>query len=163
MLVTLNSVNVEKTHKYSFANVVFSRDGKDEVRKIMSFGGSAKAFNKLVELKEFPKEVNVTMEKNAKGFWEWKDVETSTGVAAVAKPGVNNGGKVLGSNYETPSERARRQVYIIRQSSISSAIEYLSSQAKAKYSVEEILEVAKTFENYVMDIGVIPGTNEVIE
>ena len=52
------------------------------------------------------------------------------------------------SNYETPEERAQRQVYIIRQSSISSAVA-LAAVMKFK-SVEEVLALAKDFEGFVM-------------
>jgi hypothetical protein len=62
---------------------------------------------------------------------------------------------VLGSNYETPAERAKRQVYIVRQSSINAAIAlYVAQNPKgAAVSVEEILKVAGTFEAYVFDQG----------
>lgn len=171
MLVTLNSIVVEKAPKgYSIANISFTRDGKVEMRKIMSFGGSAKAFNQLVELKDFPKDVNVVMEKNAKGFWEWKSIETPTiGVSnGSSNTGATSGqrpGKVIGSNYETPEERARRQVYIIRQSSISSAIEYFKAQSPKGFEggISDVLEVAKDFENYVMDTNVSFPSNEVVE
>ena len=157
MLVTLNAVNVEKAPKgYSIANVSFEREGKSEVRKIMSFGGSANAFNQLVELKDFPQAVNIVMEKNAKGFWEWKAIEKGQANVNTGSVGASNKGtgRVIGSNYETSEERARRQVYIIRQSSISSAIEYLKAKSPkgVEDGVKEVLEVAKDFENYVMDV-----------
>ena len=158
MLATVTAVNVEKAPRgYSIANVSFERDGKSETRKIMSFGGSATAFSQLVELKEFPVAVNITMEKNAKGFWEWKGIEkgqSNVGANSSAGVGSKSSGKVLGSNYETSEERARRQVYIVRQSSISSAIEYLKAKAPkgVEDGVKEVLEVAKDFENYVMDV-----------
>lgn len=164
MLVTLNAVNIERAPKgYSIANVNYARDGKNEDRKIMSFGGSANAFNKLSEIKTFPISVNVVMEKNSKGYWEWKDVETRGGsndsaIAGGSKPA----GRVIGSNYETPEERARRQVYIVRQSSIASAIELAAISSKAKPTVDEILETAKAFERFVMDVDLMPDTEEVV-
>ena len=48
---------------------------------------------------------------------------------------------------ETKEERAARQVYIIRQSSLSTAVELLG-QGK---SVDEVIKVAKQFETYVFD------------
>ena len=48
------------------------------------------------------------------------------------------------STYETSEERAKKQIYIVRQSSISSAI---ALYPKAKN--EQILETAKLFEDYV--------------
>ena len=157
MLVSLTAVNVEKAPKgYSIANVSFEREGKSEVRKIMSFGGSANAFNQLVEFKEFPVAVNVVMEKNAKGFWEWKAIEKGQVNANTGTVGTSNKGtgKVIGSNYETSEERARRQVYIIRQSSISSAIEFFKAcnPKGAEITSTDVTNIAKDFENYVMDV-----------
>lgn len=60
------------------------------------------------------------------------------------------------SNYETPEERAQRQVYIIRQSSISSAVD-AAPLLKLK-SKEEILQVAKFFEAFVLGTEFDDGT-----
>ena len=57
--------------------------------------------------------------------------------AAPAKP--------FQSTYATAEERARTQVYIVRQSCISSAI------ASGCNTVDTILDVAKKFENYVFE------------
>jgi hypothetical protein len=86
--------------------------------------------------------------KNDKGYWDWIGVgddapqQTST---------TTTGGKTLASpksTYETPEERAKKQVYIVRQSSINAAIETLKN-AKGNPSVNEVLAVAKQYEIYV--------------
>ena len=64
-------------------------------------------------------------------------------MAQETKPAT--GGRVTGSNYETKEERAQRQVYIIRQSSISSAVELLGTGAKTA----DVIATAKEFEAYV--------------
>ena len=166
MLITINGVKIEKQPKgYSQAVVAFSRDGKDEERKIMSFGGSANAFNQLVGFTDFPKAVNVKMEKNAKGFWEWKDIEQGNGVAKI-ETSTQAQTKAVRSNFETPEERARRQVYIVRQSSIANAIAFVTaSQAgkAGKVRLEEVLGTAKEFENYVLDVQVpVDGYAEIV-
>ena len=148
MLITVNAINVEKT----VATVNFTRDGKDESRKIMSWA-VPKTYEKLVAFKEFPFDANVIMVKNDKtGYWDWIDIE-------VKPKGDNIGatkpaGKVIGSNYETPEERARKQVYIVRQSSISSAIEMAKAREPKGITktVEEILADASTFEEFVMNL-----------
>lgn len=53
------------------------------------------------------------------------------------------------STYETPEERAARQVMIVRQSSISSAVAALKLD-KAALNAFDVLEMAKVFEAYVM-------------
>lgn len=164
MLISITAVAVEKSPKgHTFANVSFTRDGKAETRKIMSFSGDV--YKQLLEYKEFPKNVNVTLEKDNKGYWQWKAIESAGGNDGTTGPqnvtASKGNGRVIGSNYETPEERARRQVYIIRQSSISSAIQLLGAQ---EYSVpvEKVLEIAKTFENYVMDIDLDKAFKEVV-
>jgi hypothetical protein len=51
------------------------------------------------------------------------------------------------STYETPEERAARQVLIVRQSSISSAVEFAVAH-KVK-DPQEVIAIAKQFEDYV--------------
>lgn len=53
------------------------------------------------------------------------------------------------SNYETPEERAKKQVYIVRQSSISSAISALAIGSKAKLDIKEVIDYAKQIEEFV--------------
>lgn len=61
------------------------------------------------------------------------------------------------STYETPEERAKKQVYIVRQSSISSSIAALSVGSKSKLSANEVIELAVQFEAYVFGIGKFPN------
>lgn len=98
------------------------------------------------------------MEKEKQGdFWNVMSINKTDGMevakapdrvsapAASAKPA----GKVLGSTYETPEERAKKQVYIVRQSSITAALGYFSLNKATKASTEDILAIAKEFEKYV--------------
>ena len=154
MLITINSVVVTTADKgYQIAEVKYLKDGKPEAKKIMSFAAPA-VFAALQNLKNFPVNVEVTVKKEG-AYWNWKEVSTNTtgeqSSGATAKPA----GKVTGSNYETSEERARRQIYIIRQSSVSSAIEYLkaTSPKGAEKSVEEVLEIARAIEAYVVDLN----------
>ena len=60
------------------------------------------------------------------------------------------------STYETPEERAKKQVYIVRQRSISNAIAFTNNNLTALpegVTVEELLDVARKFENYVFGIA----------
>ena len=70
--------------------------------------------------------------------------------------GQSNSGSVQSkgtprSTYETPEERAKKQVYIVRQSSIANAIQFyaLVNVEDVTNSVENILATAKQFEHYV--------------
>ena len=148
MLVTINAVNIEKTT----ATVNFTRDGKSETRKIMSWA-VPKTYDKLAGYKEFPFDANIIMVKNDKtGYWDWVDIEVQQKGANIES--TKPVGKVIGSNYETPQERARKQVYIVRQSSISSAIEMAKAREPkgTTKTVEEILKDASRFEEFVMTL-----------
>lgn len=97
-----------------------------------------------------------TMVKEKEGeFWNVKSITKNAGnsgvngevnvTAAVSKVTPASKG---GSTWETAEERARKQVLIVRQSSLSSAVAYAATK-KVPPTVEEILEVAKAFEGYV--------------
>lgn len=60
--------------------------------------------------------------------------------------------KVIGSNYETAEERAIKQRYIVRQSSLANAISYYNCSVDTPHlSVEGVIAIAKQFEEYVFE------------
>ena len=145
MQIEIVNVTVENKGKYSMATVAYRNDGKLAEKKVMSFGNGAKAFAILGDAKP-GQQYNVRAEKNDKGYWDW--VEVSEGGATAPAAGAKTT-PTPRSTYETPEERAQRQILIVRQSSVSSAIEYYKAQTKAAPTVDQVLEVAKQFENYV--------------
>lgn len=158
MIITILSATqsngVSKTGKgYPFIDLAYKgSDGKVTGKKIMPFGESKPVYDALVSAKsgEF---YDITAIKNeGTGYWDWTNAKQSTGMdnAAVPTTRPTTGGKVVGSNYETPEERAKRQVYIVRQSSITAALSFLNNKSK---STDEVIQIAKEFEKYVFDIG----------
>lgn len=96
------------------------------------------------------------MEKEKKGdFWNVVSITKTDGMSAAPAASAASAsaskpaGKVLGSTYETPEERAKKQVYIVRQSSITAALGYFTLNKTAKATTEDILAIAKEFEKYV--------------
>ena len=88
--------------------------------------------------------INVKTVKNDKtGYWDWVGLEGET--VATSKESATPT-RVTGSNYETKEERAARQVYIIRQSSLATAVDLLGQGA----STDTVIETAKVFEAYVL-------------
>ncbi len=61
--------------------------------------------------------------------------------------------------YETPEERAQRQVYIIRQSSLSSAIAF-SATLKTPLPLKEVLKVAEEMSAFVFQTEFDDGSIE---
>jgi hypothetical protein len=159
LLVSITKVEIETAPKgYKVATVNYLKDGKEELRKIMSFA-APKAFEVLAGLTDFPVDANITLEKKGQ-YWNWTGVEV--GGKASAPQAKASTGKVIGSNYETPAERARRQVYIVRQSSVASAIEYFKGRDPKGIQVnpQEVIDTAKVFEQYIFDLGQAVGEPE---
>ena len=55
------------------------------------------------------------------------------------------------SNYETAEERAARQRLIVRQSSLSNALQYFEV-TKAKPNVNEVIDLAEQFTNFIFEV-----------
>ena len=92
----------------------------------------------------------VETEKNDAGFWEWTSFkriqmteQEKTPVGEPSKPAV----AVAKSTYETPEERAKKQVYIIKQSSLANAIQYLPEGS----SVADVVSIAQVFTDWVLN------------
>jgi hypothetical protein len=152
-ITVLKSTKTMAEKGYPIVELAYkTEDGKTKGMKIFGFGqqkanadvaGSAKSGDVL----------EATFQQNQKGFWEFKSLaatgETSNAVSS------GTGGTTSGStgtsrtSWETAEERAARQILIVRQSSLSTAVSF-AEVSKTKPSVEEVIEIAKKFEAYVM-------------
>jgi hypothetical protein len=120
---------------------------KVETKKIMSFTFK-EVFNTL-KTSAAGDTFTISRTKNDKGFWDWTDASAGeSGVAGQAATPTKSSVTAARTPYETPEERAARQVYIVRQSSITNAIETLKTDKKNP-SKEEVVEVAKYYEAFV--------------
>ena len=126
-------------------------------RNIMSFVQDSKKAFETLSTASNGEVFDISMVKQAgkdgKEYWVWTDArkgsaQASQGQTASAAPAAS--GTVSKGNWETPEERAKKQVYIIRQSSLSTAVAALSG-GKAPPTAENILALAKTFEDYVFE------------
>jgi hypothetical protein len=158
MQITVIDVGQPNTHtakngrSYQSMEVTYKgENGNVASKKLMSFANpdvfkSAQTWTKNDT-------VNVNAQKDDNGYWQWISIlgeGESAPVQAKTTATPNKSTRVTGSNYETKEERAQRQVMIVRQSSISSAVNVLTAEGKSP-SAKEVLGLAKTFENYVMD------------
>jgi hypothetical protein len=158
MQITVIDVGAPNTHaakngrSYQSMEVTYKNEqGQTQSKKLMSFS-NPEVFK---QAKEWQKgdSVNVNMTKDDAGYWQWVSIgeagsAPSTPPQAFTGSKPAQGARVTGSNYETPEERAKKQVYIVRQSSISSAIDLLKSNGN-DVKVENVLSVAKQLEDYV--------------
>lgn len=156
IIVKILNVDVENIAKgkggYKAATVAYIYNGEARTQKVMDFS-NPEVFKRLPHL--VGKEVDVTITKNTAGYNQWSAIEELKDAGASAPIGAPSGGsmappaaRVTGSNYETPAERAAKQVYIVKQSSISAAIA-LAGHNKDKATPEDITKTAQVFVDYV--------------
>jgi hypothetical protein len=159
MNITILSVDIKTVPtakgSYQTADVAYKNNsfqGKVEGKKVMSFGATKDSFSTLA-LAQPGESYEVTIVKNDKGYNDW--VSMAKAEAGASSPAVSApaGGKAPAatprSTYETPEERAQRQVLIVRQSSLSASVNLLLAGAKTPPSIESVLAIAKQFEDYV--------------
>ena len=149
-----------QTADVAYKNLTFGN--KVEGKKVMSFGATKDSFSVLATAQ--PNDVyDVNVVKNDKGYNDWVGMtkgdaasgatqQTSAATSGYAPTG--NAPAARTSTYETPEERAKKQVYIVRQSSVSSALAALACGAKSPPKVGEVIEYAKHLEAYVFDLNV---------
>lgn len=155
MQLDIQVVNVTKSEvtrkdgkgTYDVLEVIYKneKDGKVDGKKLMGFAAPKEVFNKLLTSGNGDR-FAITMEKNDKGYWDWKEIATQTDTPRAA-PSVTNTTNTVRSNYETADERAQRQVYIIRQSSVASAINFYAGKDA---SLTEVLATAKEIVDFVL-------------
>ncbi len=139
----------------AFKNNTF---GKVESKKLMPFGANKAAFDALANA-AVGSVFDVTVVKNDAGYNDWTACVQAAPGSVAAQGSINGAGnaKATGGNvtqvkstYETPEERAKKQVYIIRQSSLSAAIGSLSVGAKSALKASDVIAVAEEYYAWVM-------------
>ena len=162
---------------YRSLEVPFKDNGKVSGKKINDIY-QKDIFDSVASFKRGDRvEVGLEKEEGSDGreYWQWRQVrKLDAGTSADASPAqggvstdVGSGpvndretsavpakGRVTGSNYETPEERALKQVLIVRQSSIEQANKYLSSVG-AVYTLPILLENAERIAEWVFEDGVL--------
>lgn len=153
---------------YQLVEVAFKNNsfgGAVQGKKITSY---SKAFQAVVDA-NIGSSYEVATEKNGE-FVEWVSL-SPVGTSAAVPPVVAAGqmpkstGAFTGtaaprsSTYETPEERAKKQVYIVRQSSISNAVAALSVGGKTKLAANDVIEEAKKYEAYVFGTATFPNAS----
>lgn len=119
--------------------------GKLESKKLMPFGNTQNA-HKVLSSANAGDTFLIKSEKNSEtGYWDWVDAKQQAPGSVAATPPTGN----VRSTYETPEERAKKQVYIVKQSSLASAVQLLSIGAKQPPSTELILQEAQKFVDWV--------------
>lgn len=149
---------------YGVLQVAYRADGKMQEKKLMSFS-NPNVF-KHIEKMQKGETVNVTTEKDQNGYWQWTAIgNDATPQSAPSSSGGSQAAttRVTGSNYETKEERAIKQRYIVRQSSLSNAIDSLSVGAKSPLHHADVIAVARHFEEWVFSENTKPALDAIVE
>jgi len=142
-----------------------SDGGKVGAKKLMSFSKTeGTTFRVLADAKAL-EVYDVELVKGEK-YWEWTTATRNHGGGATSGS-TSGSGSTTGTSartgtasyatakptYETPEERAKKQIFIVRQSSLSNAIELLTTGAKVPPHVDDIIATAERFEAFVFGSG----------
>lgn len=94
-------------------------------------------------------------------FWNWISVSKGHTSSNQSKGTTNSTTttKAPPSTYATPEERAQTQKYIVRQSSITSALKLLELHGNKKATTRDVISLAQEFEAYVLDLAPKEMTN----
>lgn len=170
--VELN-IDIEKNGggTYPGSRLTYRADGKISEQ---NFHKNALKYNPEVAktLGQLSSGVSFVMVKEKEGdFWKVVSLKQSNDlVEEPPKKGETSTTASKGGNWETAEERAKKQVYIVRQSSLTNAIALLASNGAKKNTPEEVIKIAKQFEAYVFDtefddgsIDTIPNSTEPFE
>jgi len=148
-----NTHSAKNGRSYQSLEVTYKGDnGQTSSKKLMSFS-NPEVF-KAAQSWTKGDAVNVNTQKDDNGYWQWIGI-LAEGEAApmAAKPSAapsNSSAptRVTGSNYPTSDEREKTQIYIIRQSSLSNAVNTLSSGGRVA-TPKEVIELATKYTTYV--------------
>lgn len=161
-ITILNVTTTTQTSKagkpYQQIEVAYKNNtfGKIESKKLMPFGAGKAAFDTLLTAAA-GSSFDVTVVKNTAGYNDWTEITPAGAAPAAAAPSATAGTKPatqVKSTYETPEERAKKQAYIIRQSSLSSAVSCLTVGAKSAPKFEDVAALADQFVGYVFQTDV---------
>lgn len=154
MKLSIISVNItSKTSKagkpFQSAEVVYKNtdSGKVENKNITQYSN---VFKQVAEAQ--PGQVfDVKNEKDDAGYWQWTSFVRVTGEtgAVTAAPAAS----ASKGNWETSEERAAKQVFIIKQSSLANAVATLAVGAKTAPSTDQVIAVAQAYTDWVLGKG----------
>jgi hypothetical protein len=100
--------------------------------------------------------------KDGKEYWQWTALAAGGDVAVSPAASVSNvassaataagkpAGRVTGSNYETPDERAARQVNIVRQSCLGYSLKFFE-QTNSDVAIDDVIILAEKLKEFVFN------------
>lgn len=152
---TFNSYTEEHISKgktgYEKMTINYSAKGEPKQKTVMSFANPA-VYNTIKGLAENDL-IDVEFVKDDK-YFNWASVSrmatTLPGTSESPKNEVSKAAPAARSSYETPEERARKQVYIIKQSCLAQAVAYVK-ETDSTDNIDNVLNTAQQFVDWVLD------------
>ena len=144
--ITIVNVDVQTPagKKYQMAEVIYKQDGETKTKKIMSFANPA-VFATVKDAKQ-GEVYTISQTKDDRGYWQWSTIQAGAAASAQAASSPASSPRPstpsTGRDFETKEERAERQKLIVRQSSLSNAINMLTPGAKSALDTKVVLALA---------------------
>jgi len=160
-LITIlkNITSTPPGKKYQLCEIGYkTEEGKVKGMRVVSFGDQKAVFD-VASAAKAGDVLEANFRQNDKGYWEFASLAATDKKASVTVDATVKGTPVK-SNFETPDERAARQVLIVRQSSLSNAIAFSNLINNDKADLEDIVAIAKVFEGYVLGKPAVTGEVE---
>lgn len=126
-------------------DIEYVRDGKNVKRALHGYGKTKDVIQGLNDFVEGDiAEVELEKaEKDGQTYWNWVGITKVNGAAAVAAKKSE-----YKSTYETPEERAEKNVRITRMACLNSAVQF--SERLPKSTPDDIMRWAERFVSFVM-------------
>lgn len=145
--ITVLKIDITKAPKgYNVAEVAYKTiEGQTKGMKVLDFV-QKEVFATLKDC-QAGDVLEASFEKNQKGYWQFAHVEKTGERGDASTPAQKADPKAPAKgNWETTEERAARQVLIVRQSCLSTAVDFLGGK---KVTEEDVIKTAQKFEAYV--------------
>lgn len=143
---------------YGKATVSYKAGGQARTQSVMSF--SNPAVYSYLEGCQTGDLLEVVVTKNAAGYNQWASIDKSENTEAQVStsPTKETPSKLTTTTYaardfEGKEERAQRQALIVRQSSLSNAINMLTVGSEVSPPVDSVFSLADSLVAYVYNVG----------
>ena len=151
MKIKVISVELTQKDKYSVAEVTYrslDREGKVSSKKVMSFNKVYETASKVQKDEVY----DITSEKDKNDYWVWTAMVKSDEPVSSSSSNQSSNLRVSKSTntYETPEERALKEVRLARKNGLNVAVEYLKATKGAKFNVDEVITVAERFADFAI-------------
>lgn len=146
-------IEIEKKDGGVYPGARLTYRGQDGQIADQAFHNNVFKFNaplkkKLASLKSG--DVIIIVKEKKGDFWNVTEIRKGDASQASASSLASPTAPKSGGTWETPEERAKKQLYIIRQSSIGHAVTLLAANGGKKNTPEEVILAAEKFVKYVM-------------